>query len=51
MTIEEVLDCDAILIITEWKEFKDLNYEGKIVIDGRRIPKAKEARIYEGVCW
>jgi UDPglucose 6-dehydrogenase len=50
-TIKEVLNCDAILIITEWEEFNDLDYTGKIVIDGRRIPKAREARIYEGVCW
>lgn len=48
---EEVLNCDAVLIITEWEEFNTLDYRGKIVIDGRRIPKANEARIYEGVCW
>lgn len=48
---EDILDCDAILIITEWEEFNDLDYQGKIVIDGRRILKAKEARIYDGVCW
>jgi len=48
----DVLDSDAILIITEWKEFDDLNYHGKIVIDGRRLEKArKEAAVYEGVCW
>jgi len=51
VAVEEVLNCDAILIITEWEEFKDLDYTGKIVIDGRRIPKAREARIYEGACW
>ncbi len=51
VTKEEVLNSDAILIITEWEEFNDLGYKGKIVIDGRRIPKAKEARIYEGICW
>ncbi len=48
---EEVMNCDAILILTEWEEFKELDYRGKIVIDGRRIEKATEARIYEGVCW
>jgi UDPglucose 6-dehydrogenase len=48
----EVLDADAVLIVTEWKEFEDLDYSGKIVIDGRRIGKARrEAAIYEGVCW
>ncbi|MCK4901749.1 MAG: UDP-glucose/GDP-mannose dehydrogenase family protein [Thermoplasmatales archaeon] len=49
---DKILDSDAILILTEWKEFENLNYTGKIVIDGRRINKAKkEAEIYEGVCW
>ena len=49
----EVIDkSDAILIVTEWREFEELNYKGKIVIDGRRIEKAmKDAKIYEGVCW
>ena len=49
---DDVLSCDAILILTEWKEFEELDYSGKVVVDGRRIEKAmKEARIYEGVCW
>ena len=49
---EDVLDADAILIMTEWKEFENLDYHGKIVIDGRRVEKARsEAAIYEGVCW
>ena len=46
-----VLKADAVLILTEWDEFNDLDYRGKVVIDGRRIPKAREARIYEGICW
>jgi len=47
-----IAESDAVLIVTEWKEFEELNYSGKIVIDGRRIEKAmKEAKIYEGVCW
>ena len=51
-TAYDVLQADAILIVTEWKEFEDLDYRGKIVIDGRRIGKAREeAAIYEGVCW
>jgi len=51
-TAREVLDADAVLIVTEWKEFEDLDYRNKTVIDGRRIGKArKEAVIYEGVCW
>ncbi len=51
VTKQEVLKCDAIIIITEWEEFSNLDYKGKIVIDGRRVLKAREARIYEGVCW
>jgi len=47
-----VLQSDAILIITEWEEFEHLDYSGKIVIDGRRVEKARnEAKVYEGVCW
>lgn len=52
-TAEDVIaESDALLIVTEWKDFENLDYTDKIVIDGRRIEKAmKEARIYEGVCW
>lgn len=47
-----IAESDAMLIVTEWKEFEELDYSGKIVIDGRRVEKAmKEAKIYEGVCW
>ena len=48
---EHVLDSDAVLIMTEWDEFNELDYRDKVVIDGRRIMKAKEAKIYEGICW
>ncbi len=48
---EEVLNSDAILIVTEWEEFNHLDYHGKKVIDGRRILKAREASVYEGICW
>ncbi len=48
----EVLASDAVLIVTEWKEFESLDYRGKLVIDGRRIEKARaEAEVYEGMCW
>jgi UDPglucose 6-dehydrogenase len=50
-TAAEILSADAILITTKWKEFATLNYTGKIIIDGRRIEQAKNAKIYEGVCW
>jgi UDPglucose 6-dehydrogenase len=49
---ELVAESDAIMIVTEWRDFENLDYRGKIVIDGRRIERAmKEAKIYEGVCW
>ena len=49
---EEVLDSDAVLILTEWQEFEKLDYSGKIVVDGRGVEAArKTAKIYEGVCW
>lgn len=51
VTPEEVLKCGAVLILTEWEEFEHLDYRGKIVIDGRGMSKALEARIYEGICW
>ena len=47
----EVLSSDAILITTKWKEFTTLDFKGKIVIDGRRLDQAKNAAVYEGVCW
>lgn len=51
-TAEDVLDADAIIIATAWEEFAELNYSGKLVVDGRRMLKIKEtAERYEGVCW
>ncbi len=47
----DVLSSDAVLIVTKWREFATLNYQGKIVIDGRRLDEAKNAKTYEGVCW
>lgn len=49
---KQVLDADAVIIATAWKEFEMLDYSGKLVIDGRRMLKIKEsAKTYEGVCW
>ncbi|VVB75940.1 UDP-glucose 6-dehydrogenase AglM [Candidatus Tiddalikarchaeum anstoanum] len=47
---EAVDESDAVLIITDWDEFKkeDL-YKGKIVIAGRKIKTA--AAVYDGICW
>jgi UDPglucose 6-dehydrogenase len=51
LSAAEVLDADAVLIVTEWEEFNRLDYRGKTVIDGRRVPRAVEAAVYEGLCW
>jgi UDPglucose 6-dehydrogenase len=40
---------DAVLIVTEWKEFADPSLYGDLlVLDGRGITKTKN---YEGICW
>src|ERR1035437_739700 len=51
---EALEGADACLVITEWEEFKKLDLEfevmkNKIVIDGRRVIKAKSID-YEGIC-
>lgn len=49
---KQVLDADAVIIATSWDEFKQLDFSGKLVFDGRRMLEAKKtAKIYEGVCW
>ena len=52
-SLEDVMkDTDVILILTEWPEFEELDYSGKVVIDGRRVRRAEEtAEVYEGLCW
>jgi len=40
---------DAVMIVTEWKEFSDpALYGDKIVVDGRGIVRTKN---YDGICW
>ncbi|MEM2223466.1 MAG: UDP-glucose/GDP-mannose dehydrogenase family protein [Acidilobaceae archaeon] len=43
---------EAVIIATEWFEYENLDYKNVIVVDGRRIEKARrEARVYEGLAW
>jgi UDPglucose 6-dehydrogenase len=46
---------DCVLILTEWDEFKKESlYNGKVVIDGRRVLDPQRARQicdYHGICW
>ncbi|MEM1610501.1 MAG: UDP-glucose/GDP-mannose dehydrogenase family protein [Sulfolobales archaeon] len=44
-------EVEAVVIATEWPQYETLDYRGKIVVDGRRVKKAKEAKIYEGMTW
>jgi UDPglucose 6-dehydrogenase len=52
-TAEDVLArAEVVIIQTDWAEFNELDYSGKIVIDGRRMDGAmKTAKVYEGICW
>lgn len=47
-------DGEIAFIVTEWKEFENLDFSGmkdKIVIDGRNILKKRDGLDYEGLCW
>jgi UDPglucose 6-dehydrogenase len=49
---EAVDKAQLILILTEWPEFRKLNFENKPVIDGKNLfEKNKRPKNYEGVCW
>ena len=52
---EAVSNCDCVLVLTEWDEFRDESlYCGKVVFDGRRVLDPREARTlcdYHGICW
>jgi UDPglucose 6-dehydrogenase len=52
---EAVSNCDCVLVITEWDEFKDESlYCGKVVFDARRVLDPKRTGMvcdYQGICW
>ena len=52
---EAVSNCDCVLVLTEWDEFKDESlYRGQVVFDGRRILEPKKTGMvcdYQGICW
>jgi UDPglucose 6-dehydrogenase len=51
-TAQQVLQSDAVIIATAWKEFNTLNFKDTFVIDGRKMSQIKKtAKKYEGVCW
>ncbi|MEM2918218.1 MAG: UDP-glucose/GDP-mannose dehydrogenase family protein [Candidatus Altiarchaeota archaeon] len=51
---EALKDADIALILTDWKEFENLDFsvmKNKIVVDGRNIVRNKEGIDYEGLAW
>ncbi|MBD3204365.1 nucleotide sugar dehydrogenase [Candidatus Woesearchaeota archaeon] len=42
---------EIILILTEWDEFKELDYGKKLVIDGKNVFNHSKPENYEGICW
>jgi UDPglucose 6-dehydrogenase len=53
-TGQAVSQAEAVLILTEWEEFKDVGlYSGKAVFDGRRVLRPSELNglNYNGICW
>ncbi|MBN2367895.1 UDP-glucose/GDP-mannose dehydrogenase family protein [Candidatus Woesearchaeota archaeon] len=51
---ELVNKSDVVLILTEWPQFRNLDYGDKQVIDGKNLfydTTIKRPKNYEGVCW
>ena len=52
-TAQDAVDnADIVLILTEWPEFKKVNYGNKLVIDGKNLfDTNNKPKNYEGICW
>lgn len=52
-TAQDAVDnADIVLILTEWPEFKKVNYGDKLVIDGKNLfDNNHQPKNYEGICW
>lgn len=54
---EAIKDSDACLIVTEWKEFKNLSekdfetMKNRIVIEGRKVLDRNKISGFDGICW
>jgi len=50
---QKVIDnAETILILTEWPEFRKLDFGDKLVIDGKNLfYDNNKPKNYEGVCW
>jgi len=42
---------DIVLLLTDWPEFKALDYGEKLVIDGKNVFDGKRPKNYQGICW
>ena len=58
-TLEAAIDCDAIIVMTEWQEFKEINWESissvmrspSWLFDTRSICNLKEAKNHKMNIW
>ncbi len=51
-TAQDAVDnAEIVLILTEWPEFKNINYGDKLVIDGKNLFDNNKPKNYEGICW
>jgi UDPglucose 6-dehydrogenase len=55
---EALIDSDALVVITEWPEFRLLNYKvmeklmkNKVIFDGRNIYDPSEMKEYGFICY
>jgi len=49
---QEAIDkSEIILLLTDWPQFKELNFKDKFVVDGRYIVPKEKRNKYEGICW
>lgn len=50
-------DADGCLILTDWKEFKNLSdkdfdvMKNKVIIEGRKVLNPSSVKNFEGICW
>lgn len=51
---EALKDADLCLLVTDWKEFKNLDFgemKQKIVVEGRKVLRDTSDIDFEGICW
>jgi len=48
---DAVNNSEIVLILTEWPEFKKVDYGEKLVIDGKNLFDGDRPKNYEGICW